>query len=398
MHRLLRTWVALLVCAAGLAGPSSVRALTTEDVVYQPANAESDAIAGRFIDKFVYYERDRFFVPTRLLVGSDIKACVDLRKTVCSTRYYSRAEVLKAASLYFAFPIATAKDVVRTSLRRTVGNHLMHVTTKRSMTAKGLLLLIDVEQRETDTGAIKRFSRRALFKPSRGFAGLRMTFGEQVVPNAWTESLFRLRQNRLRAFANAVVRINNHFYSKQTGRNRIRHGSGFFYGSRNRIMTAWHNLSPNPDCRNHLRCTLRFLHTDSRGVKRRFKQTVTITAHNADADFAILQIRLPDVVPAQVLPVARKRIGPEVSVVGYPAPGFDLLYSHGYLNSLTAGTTRLVASAYVVGGFSGAPVVDLSSGRIVGFAKAWQRPRGQNGDGGPVSLNIVKVLQQVYGI
>lgn len=398
MHRLLSIWFAAAFMAMGLAAPQTVYALTAEDVVYQPVEASSDAVETHFPDKFVYYGRDGFFVPTRLLVESDIKACVDLRKTVCKTRYSSRSEVLKAASLYFAFPIQTAGDVAQTTMRADVGNDTMTVTTTRTMNAGGLMLHMEVERLSAEDGRTERFTRWAQFKPSRRYAGLRMNFGEEITPNPWMESISRLRRGQLRGYANAAIRINNHFYSAEAGRKRIRHGSGFFYRSRHRIMTAWHNLSPNPECREKLRCELRFLHTDERGIKRRFKQTVQIIAHDSRADFAVLRVRLPRNVPAQILPVARDRIGPEVSIVGYPSPRFDLLYSHGYLNSLTSGTSRLVASAYVVGGFSGAPVVDLASGKLVGFAKAWQRPRGHDGDGGPVSFNIVKVLEQAYGI
>lgn len=373
-------------------------AVTPEDVVYQPAEAVSNAVEGQFRDKFVYYERDGFFVPTRLLVETDIKACVDLRQPVCSTRYYSRAEVLKASSLYFAYPILTADDVVASTMRPAVGNHFMEVVTTWSIAPQGLVLRMEVEKRAEDSGEVEHFTRWARFKPSGDYAGLQMNFGEQVTPNAWMESLTRLRRDRLRAFADAAIRINNHFYSETAGRKRIRHGSGFFYRNRNQIMTAWHNLAPNPDCRAKLRCELRFMHTDSLGVKRRFRQTVDIAAHSSSADFAIIRLRTPGDIPAQILPIARDRIGPEVSIIGYPGPGFDLLFSHGYLNSLTAGTERLVASAYVVGGFSGAPVVDLATGRVVGFAKAWQRPKGQDGEGGPVSLNLMKVLEDTFGI
>lgn len=398
MHRFLSTWFAAALLTMGLAPPQSAHAMTVEDVVYQPVEASSNAVETHFRDKFVYYDRDGFFVPTRLLVESDIKACVDLRKPVCTTKYAVRPEVLKAASLYFAFPIHTARDVAQTTMRHDIGNDLMTVTTTRTITAGGLSLQMEVERRPAGKGRVERFTRGAQFKPSQRYAGLRMNFGEEILPSAWMESISRLRRGRLRSFANAAIRINNHFYSAKAGRKRIRHGSGFFYRSRHRIMTAWHNLSPNPECREKLRCELRFLHTDARGIKRRFKQTVQIIAHDSRADFAVLRLRLPRNVPAQILPIARDRIGPEVSIVGYPSPRFDLLYSHGYLNSLTSGTSRLVASAYVVGGFSGAPVVDLASGKLVGFAKAWQRPRGHEGDGGPVSFNIVKVLEQVYGI
>lgn len=398
MHRWLFLWLVLAFCGIALSLPDRAAALTAEDVVYQPADASSDAVGRRFRDKFVFYERERFFVPTRLLLETDIKACVDLQRPICTTEYYSRAEVLKAASLYFAFPLSTPEEVVRTSLRRSVGNYWMRVTTTRTMTVDGLSLRIDVERRLQGSDEPEHFTRHAQFLPSRRYAGLRINFGEQVSPNAWMESLFRLRQDRLRHLANAAIRINNHFYSEKAGRKRIRHGSGFFYRSRNQVMTAWHNLSPNADCRERKRCTLRFMHTNSRGVKRRFTQTVSVVSYSAAADFAVLSVRLPDDIPAQVLPIAFDRVGPEVSVVGYPAPGFDLLFSHGYLNGLTAGTRRLVASAHVVGGFSGAPVVDIGTGHVVGFAKAWQRPRGQSGDGGPVSLSVVKVLEQSYGM
>lgn len=398
MHRWILILLGLAAFGCFCSGARASDPLTLEDIVQQPADAASNATEGHFRDKFVYYERDRFFVPTRLLLESDIKACIDLRRPVCTARYYSQPEVLKAASLYFAFPLSTTEEIVRTSIRPSISNDLMLVTTTRSMTPSGLSLHIEVERRREGSMEVERFTRWAMFRPSRQFAGLRINFGERVIPAAWTESLHRLRQHRLRQAADAAIRINNHFYSEAAGKNRIRHGSGFFYRSRSQIMTAWHNLAPNADCRKHLRCELRFMHTDSRGVRRSFRQTVTIIAHSPTADFAILRVRVPDDIPAKVLPVARRQIGPEVSVVGYPAPGFDLLYSHGYLNSLTVGTTRLVASAHVVGGFSGAPVIDLASGQVVGFAKAWQRPRGQSGDGGPVSLNVVKVLEQAFGI
>ena len=394
---MVRRWLvflaAILLCAAGPA-----QALSPEDVVYQPSEAISSAVAQGFRDKFVYYERDGFFVPTRLLVETDIKACVNLRQPVCSTQYYSRAEVLKASSLYFAYPILTVSDVVASTMRPSVGNHFMQVETTWSMEARGLVLRMEVEKRAGGSADVERFTRWARFKPSGEYAGLRINFGEQTTPNAWMESLTRLRRERLRAFADAAIRINNHFYSQKVGRKRIRHGSGFFCRNRNQIMTAWHNLAPNADCREKLRCELRFMHTDSRGVKRRFRQTVDIAAHSRSADFAVIRLRTPKDIPAHILPIARDRIGPEVSIIGYPSPGFDLLFSHGYLNGLTAGTERLVASAYVVGGFSGAPVVDLATGRVVGFAKAWQRPKGQTGDGGPVLLNLVKVLEQSFGI
>lgn len=398
MHRLLGIWFAVLFVVAGWIWPDGARAVTAEDVVYQPVEASSNAVETHFRDKFVFYEDDGFFVPTRLLVESDIKACVDLHRPVCTTRYSSRAEVLKAASLYFAFPIHTEGDVAQTTMRHDIGDFTMTVTTTRTLTAGGLSLHMEVERRPARHGKVEKFTRWAQFRPSQRYAGLRMNFGEEIMPNPWMESISRVRQSQLRGFANAAIRINNHYYSAKAGRKRIRHGSGFFYRSRHRIMTAWHNLAPNPECREKLRCELRFLHTDERGIKRRFSQTVQIIAHDSKADFAILRLRLPRNVPAQILPVARDKIGPEVSIVGYPSPRFNLLYSHGYLNSLTAGTDRLVASAYVVGGYSGAPVVDLASGKLVGFAKAWQRPRGHEGDGGPVSFNIVKVLEQAYGI
>ena len=398
MRDLRRRWLACLAFAATMLSAPCAAALSAEDVVYQPVEAVSSAVDGAFRDKFVYYGRDNFFVPTRLLIESDIKACVDLRRPVCSTSYYSRAEVLKASSLYFAFPILTADDIVRSTLRPAVGNHFMKVETTWSITPDGLVLQMEVEKRAEGSAAVERFTRWARFKPSRVYAGLRINFGEQIVPNAWMESLSRLRREQLRPFAGAAIRINNHFYSEKVGRKRIRHGSGFFYRSSNRIMTAWHNLSPNPECRKKLRCELRFMHTDARGVKRRFRQTVDIIAHSSKVDFAVISLRTPSDIPAEILPIARGRIGPEVSIVGYPSPGFSLLFSHGYLNGLTLGTTRLVASAYVVGGYSGAPVIDLASGHVVGFAKAWQRPKGQDGDGGPVSLNLVKVLEQSFGI
>ncbi len=398
MYRLLCIGLAVALGAWGIFAPRAGHALTAADVVYQPVNAASDAVDRRFQDKFVYYERDGFFVPTRMLIESDIKACVDLQRRVCSTRYDSRAEVLKASSLYFAFPMRTAQDIIRTNLRPAVGNDLMHVVTTRSMTARGLLLKIEVEKGRVGSAQVSRYTRWARFTPSRRYAGLRMDFGEQIASGARLESLTGVRREGLRNFADAAIRINNHFYSQAAGGKRIRHGSGFFYRSRDQIMTAWHNLAPNDHCRKYLRCELRFLHTSSRGVKRRFTQTVNIIAHDRMADFAVLRLRLPRDIPARVLPIARDKVGPQVSIVGYPAPGFDLLYSHGYLNSLAVGGDRLVASAHVVGGFSGAPVVDLASGHVVGFAKAWQRPRGQAGEGGPVSLNLVTVLEHSYGI
>ncbi len=278
---------------AGYLQPANAVALTAEDVVYQPADAVSSAIDDTFQDKFVYYQRDGFFVPARLLIETDIKACVDLRKPVCSTRYYSRAEVLKASSLYFAYPILTVNDVVNSTLRPAVENRLMEVVTTWSMSPQGLVLQMEVEKRLEGSTDVERFTRWARFSPSREYAGLRMNFGKQVSPNAWMESLTRLRRDRLRGFADAAIRINNHFYSEKAGKKRIRHGSGFFYRGRNRVMTAWHNLAPNPDCRTKLRCSLRFMHTDSRGVKRRFRQTVDIVAHNQSADFAVIQLRTP---------------------------------------------------------------------------------------------------------
>ena len=81
-------------------------------------------------------------------------------------------------------------------------------------------------------------------------------------------------------------------------------------------------------------------------------------------------------------------------MVGYPSPGFELLYSKGNLNSIAVRSNRLVASAYVTGGFSGAPVIDMATGKVYGLAQAWQRPRGQHGQGGPVAFSLIKVLEQ----
>ena len=312
-------------------------------------------------------------------------------------RYHSKPEVKKAATIYFGFPLLSNDDVVRSTLRRSLENYQMVVTSTWSADQGGLLLKLDVERQAFGSGKAQTSSHWVRFKASRRYANLRIKFHEAIAAQPWVESYSRVRGKALRDMAGVAIRINNHFKVPSTGKYHVRHGSGFFYKSRNQIMTAWHNLRANNDCRRIQRCKLYFMHTDRRGVTRKFSQTVTITSFSQEDDFAILRLKTPADISARVLPIAREWIRPEVSIIGYPMPGFSLLYSHGYINGLTRGTRRLVASAHVVGGYSGAPIVDRERGTILGFAKEWQRPKGQPGTGGPVSLNLIRVLEQRYG-
>jgi len=389
-------WLLYGLLAVLAAIPCAASAVSVEDVVLQPVNVLSDAGQRWFQDKFVFYEQDGVYVPNRLLIDTDIKACVDLASRICSMRYESKPEVLKAASIYFGYPIRTPEDFVSSTLRSKLKNFAMRVTTTWSMEPQGLVLHMDVHKQAVGGGEAVNFTRLARFTPSKHYVGLRMQFAEEVLAESQIESLSGIRDAGLRRFADAAIRINNHFYSPRAKRKQVRHGSGFFYRQRDLVMTAWHNLVANPACRQQLRCELRFLHTDAHGIKRRFREIATVVAHSETLDFAVVRLRVPAWIPARVLPIAQERVGPEVIVVGYPAPGFELLYSYGYLNGLTTGTRRLVASARVVGGFSGAPVIDLTSGEVVGLAKAWQRPKNLTGSGrgGPVSLNLMKVMEE----
>ncbi len=387
-------WRGLFAVAIMWLVPNSGLADRLTQVLQQPVVMASDMLDRRIRDKFVYYENESIFVANRFLIETDVKLCIDVARETCTLTYYSKPELQKAAIIFFAYPLRDIDDVIYTTIRDQIDNQLIEVRTKRVPGENGLDLKVDVHRMRPNGESISQSSHWASVTPSGQFAGMRFSFRERITPQPRLLSLFRIGEKRLRQIAGSVVRIKNHYYSNARGRRAVRHGTGFFYRSRNEILTAWHNVKDNRDCRVKHRCELRFLHTDETGIKRQFNRHASIVQYNADDDFVLLRIETPSDVPARVLPIARGEVGAEAGVVGYPSPGFELLYSKGNLNSIAVRSNRLVASAYVTGGFSGAPVIDMATGKVYGLAQAWQRPRGQHGKGGPVAFSLIKVLEQ----
>ena len=363
-------------------------------------------------DHFTYYraadQSSPMFVLTNFLFKTSVLICFEEGKSVCSKTYNSVEAVRRAFSHWYGFKKLEKDEIIHLGVMSELDEQKITSTTRiQSVNQNQLNLEVEAEYRDVQSNALlKRVSFPVTINRASGFAGMKFEFSDKVVTSGGIKTLSEIRTDRFKVFAEASVRLVIPYKKtdSQTGRvkNMIRRGSGFFYTSRNLIMTNYHVIEKQKDCVEGKRsCEIRFLHTDRLGQTRTFTRTVNVLALDFSTDFALLEVNTPNSIPARVLEVERSYIDSNLVAVGYPNQDYTLKFSFGYLNSFHPSTKRIVSSIQVRTGFSGSPVIDLKSGKIVGIVKEYLIPGTRNRSGynqGPNHFVLLHGVERDFGL
>ncbi len=370
-------------------------ALNAGDFLRYPVKVKPKFYDRWISDRFVLYTREGVHVPANLLMMFSLKVCVDFSKESCTTTYDNFEAVQKAVKLRYATavlpqnrqddrdPLLSITEIIDLGIRNSIEDKTFTTTSSWVMMSDSLRL--NVRMRETDnrTGQVKTMTTHVDFVIDERFGDLEMEFVDVVRDRPFLQRPSQLSQDHHKDYAESVVRIISNF-NDSNGVARAQSSTGFFFKNRNYLVTNWHGLEDNPDCRFNRRCLLQFTHTDRNSRVRSFNSNANVLYVNEEEDIAFIEVSTPQSIPARILGLNKSSVSSGLILLGYPVTSIvsnELIFSYGFLNGSVEKCHCLLASTYSSVGFSGGPIVG-QGGQIVGLLVKQTFPLGYDNEFG----------------